>query len=82
VRYCNRWLVTPSAVDSGFLGVVVVAFSPHLFVWKRTDISLLGVNFACGRKLDLTICIQGKRRCSLLTTNLVRASQVLNVIFL
>jgi hypothetical protein len=46
-------------VDSGFLGVVM--FYPRLFVWKRTDISLLfpGVNVACGRKFDLTICVQG-----------------------
>jgi hypothetical protein len=57
---CNGWLVAPSMVDSGSLGVVVVAFSPHLFVWKRTDISLIlpGLNFACERKFDLTICIQ------------------------
>jgi hypothetical protein len=32
------WLLVPSVVDifvdSGFLGVVMIAFSPHLFVWK------------------------------------------------
>jgi hypothetical protein len=28
VIYCNGCLVAPSVVDSGFLGVVVVAFSP------------------------------------------------------
>jgi hypothetical protein len=58
---CNGWLVAPSMVDSGFLGVVVVAFSPHLFVWKRTDMSLLFQegNFACGKNFDFIICIQG-----------------------
>jgi hypothetical protein len=45
-------LLVPSVVDifvdSGFLGLVVVAFSPYLFVWKRTDISLQipGVHYA------------------------------------
>jgi hypothetical protein len=27
-KYCNEWLVSPSVVDYGFLGVFMVAFSP------------------------------------------------------
>jgi hypothetical protein len=36
------------SMDRGFLGVLVVAFSPHMLIWKLTDISviILGVNFA------------------------------------
>jgi hypothetical protein len=53
--------VVSCSARGGFwvLGVVMVAFSPHLFVWKRTDISVLfpGVNFACGRKFDLTVAM-------------------------
>jgi hypothetical protein len=61
------------SMDTGFLGMVVVAFSPYLFIWKCIDITLnmLGVNFAVIRNLLSATYNQGYGRIILLTQYMV-----------